>query len=214
MINYSKRNINVVSLIISIPIIIIILIILNQNKIKNASISKILNNNIIEIEMKSESMEKETKEEVQNPKIPNNEINQNNQNNLNLQQIQNSNWTLEIPKINLNAKIEEGTTKEVLDNFIGHFEKTSKNEGNIALAAHNRGYRVNYFREIKKLKKGDVVIYRYYDVVRKYEIVENIIVEDTDWSYLENTRVNSITLITCVEDEPDYRRCVYGIESM
>ena len=62
MINYSKRNINVVSLIISIPIIIIILIILNQNKIKNASISKILNNNIIEIEMKSESMEKETKE--------------------------------------------------------------------------------------------------------------------------------------------------------
>ena len=33
-------------------------------------------------------------------------------------------WVLEIPKINLIANISEGTSKEVLDNFIGHFEET------------------------------------------------------------------------------------------
>lgn len=33
-------------------------------------------------------------------------------------------WVLEIPKINLIANISEGTSKEVLENFIGHFEET------------------------------------------------------------------------------------------
>ena len=214
MISYTKRNINAISLIISIPIIIIILIIVNQNNIKKTSISKILNNNKIEIEIKSESIKEETKEKVQNKnsqKIPQNEINQNN---LNLQQTQENNWTLEIPKIKLNAKIAEGTTKEIMDNYIGHFEKSSKNKGNIALAAHNRGYKVNYFQNLKKLKKDDEIIYKYENIQRKYKIIENIIIKDTDWSYLEETKENTITLITCVEDEPNYRRCVYGIESI
>ena len=35
-------------------------------------------------------------------------------------------WVLEIPKINLIANVAEGTSKEVLDNFIGHFEETRK----------------------------------------------------------------------------------------
>ena len=33
-------------------------------------------------------------------------------------------WVLEIPKINLIANISEGTSKEVLEDFIGHFEET------------------------------------------------------------------------------------------
>ena len=236
MISYTKRNINAISLIISIPIIITILILLNQNKIKNTSILQILNNNIIEIEMKSESIKKETKEQSKNnnnEKSPNNEINQNNQNELNSKNNQNEsnlkynqnnlnqtkdqnnqNWILEIPKINLKAPISEGTTKEILDNYIGHFEKTSKNTGNIALAAHNRGYKVNYFQNIKKLKKDDEIIYKYQNTKRTYKVTENIIIKDTDWSYLENTKENTITLITCVEDEPNFRRCIYGIESI
>lgn len=35
-------------------------------------------------------------------------------------------WCLEIPCINLSANIGEGTTKEIMDKFIGHFEE-SKN---------------------------------------------------------------------------------------
>ena len=53
-------------------------------------------------------------------------------------------WKLEIPKISLCAKISEGTTSKVMDKYIGHFMETSKDNGNVGLAAHNRGYKVNY----------------------------------------------------------------------
>ena len=47
-------------------------------------------------------------------------------------------WQIEIPKINLSAPIAEGTTQEVMREYVGHFEETSLWEGNIGLAAHNR----------------------------------------------------------------------------
>ncbi len=55
----------------------------------------------------------------------------------------NNNWRIIISKININAPILEGTTKEVLRKGVGHFESTSKWDGNICLAAHNRGYKYN-----------------------------------------------------------------------
>ena len=36
-------------------------------------------------------------------------------------------WQIEISKISLVATISEGTTKEVLNQYVGHFENTSKN---------------------------------------------------------------------------------------
>ena len=48
-------------------------------------------------------------------------------------------WQLQIDKIGLLANISEGTTKEILSKNIGHFTQTSKEDGNIGLAAHNRG---------------------------------------------------------------------------
>lgn len=47
-------------------------------------------------------------------------------------------WQIEIPKISLVAPIEEGTSTKVMNKFVGHFEITSKWNGNIGLAAHNR----------------------------------------------------------------------------
>ena len=55
-------------------------------------------------------------------------------------------------------------------------------------------------------------MYQYIDFKETYVVKENIIIKDNDWSYLENTEKNTITLITCVENEPEYRRCVYGIK--
>ena len=43
------------------------------------------------------------------------------------------------------------------------------------------------------------------DIARK-------IIKDIDWEPLENTKENKITLITCVENEPEYRRCIQAIE--
>lgn len=125
-----------------------------------------------------------------------------------------SNWYLEIPKIGLKANIVEGTTKEVMDQFIGHFEESKKWTGNVCLAAHNRGYEKNYFSEIKKLKQEDKIIYHYKDSRREYIVQKNYIIQDTDLSCLEDTEDNTITLITCVENEPNYRRCIKAIETI
>lgn len=47
-------------------------------------------------------------------------------------------WTIEIQAINLKADIAEGTTEEVMDKYVGHFENTEFWNGNVGLAAHNR----------------------------------------------------------------------------
>lgn len=47
-------------------------------------------------------------------------------------------WQIEIPKINLVAEISEGTSNQVIDKYVGHFENTSIWEGNVGLASHNR----------------------------------------------------------------------------
>lgn len=121
-------------------------------------------------------------------------------------------WKIVIPKINLEAWIAEGTTSEVMNSYIGHFENTSKLDGNIGLAAHNRGYPVNYFQNIKNLKKGDLIEYFYGNISKKYKVETVTIISDTDWTYLAQTKDNRITLITCVEDEPSYRRCIQAVE--
>lgn len=123
-------------------------------------------------------------------------------------------WCLEIPKINLKANISEGTTKEVMEDYIGHFEETTKENGNVGLAAHNRGYKNNYFQKIKQLKEGDSIFYTYKGETKEYLVTKHIIIKDTDWTYLENTEKNTITLITCVENEPEYRRCIQGEEKI
>ncbi|MDR0978918.1 MAG: sortase [Lachnospiraceae bacterium] len=103
---------------------------------------------------------------------------------------------------------------EVIANYVGHFEKTNIWNGNVGLAAHNRGLIVeSYFKDIHKLKKGDEIIYTYGKDKRKYKVTVNIIIKETDWSYLNVTKDNRITLITCVKNKPEYRQCIQAIET-
>lgn len=157
--------------------------------------------------------------EVQNSQINSNE-NKENIENENAEDIileqskEESSWYLEIPSINLKADIKEGTTKEILDDFIGHFEETKKDIGNVGLAAHNRGYKNNYFENLKKLKEGDLIYYQFEENKREYIVTKHTIIKDTDWSYLEDTEENTLTLITCVENEPEYRRCIQATQNI
>ena len=121
-------------------------------------------------------------------------------------------WQIQIPKISLNATIAEGTSKEILNQYVGHFEQTSKEQGNIGLAAHNRGYKVNYFKDLKLLKQGDEIIYTHNQFEKTYEVQRNRIIRDTEWEFLEQTEENMLTLITCVENQPEFRRCIQAIE--
>ena len=121
-------------------------------------------------------------------------------------------WGISIPTINLKAQISEGTTKEVMDKYVGHFVDTGVIKGNICLGAHNRGYPVNYFENLKSLNKNDLIFYKKEDKTYCFKVETVTVIRDTDWTYLEETEDNRITLITCVENEPDYRRCVQAVE--
>lgn len=121
------------------------------------------------------------------------------------------NWYIEIPKIKLYAPIEEGTNDEVLNRSVGHFEETSRKNGNCGFAAHNRGYRVNYFARLKELEKEDVIYYFVDGRKYEYEIISKSVIYETDWSMLEETEDNRITLITCIENREEYRLCIQGV---
>lgn len=129
-----------------------------------------------------------------------------------VQAIKNSKWRVEIPKIGINAPIKSGTTQDVLATAVGHFPETNKWNGNVALAGHNRGYNCNFFQNIKKLKVGDSIFYHTEKGVREYKVVVNKIIYQTDWTYIQDTEDNRITLITCVENMFEYRRCVQAVE--
>lgn len=118
---------------------------------------------------------------------------------------------LEIPKINLKADIAEGIDLDTLASNIGHFPNSSIWDGNIALAAHNRGSGVEcYFANINKLEKGDTIIYRSELGERRYEIYSIREIEYTDWSVTKSNEENIITLITCIVNRPELRLCVQG----
>jgi len=121
------------------------------------------------------------------------------------------NWSIKIPIINLSAPIKDGIDTKVLNKYVGHFLESGYILGNVSLAAHNRGYPVNYFQDLKELKIGDEIIYEYKDLKLTYKINKIKIIDDTDVEVVKNTKENKITLITCVENKPEKRRYIQGI---
>lgn len=119
---------------------------------------------------------------------------------------------LTIEKINLKAKVKEGSTQEILKSYIGHMPETAKYEGNIGLAAHNRGNEYSYFARINELNKGDKIIYKTKFYERTYVVNKKVVIYETDWSYLQATKDNRITMITCIANKPNQRLCIQAIE--
>ncbi len=119
--------------------------------------------------------------------------------------------SLKIPAINLSVKVYDGTTEESLKNGVGHFVTSDYYEGNVCLAGHNRGVSSN-FGKLKRLKIGDKISYITEVGTKRYEVsyIGKIGVED--FSRLQPTPDNKITLITCVENQPMLRLCVQAKE--
>ena len=123
--------------------------------------------------------------------------------------------TLTIPDILLeNAPIRESVELSTLNETIGHFPSTSIYEGNVGLASHNSGERGDFFKNLKKIKVGSEIYYQTDYGTKRYVVETKEIIDETDWSYLEETEDNRITLITCVAGKPEKRLCVQAIESM
>lgn len=122
--------------------------------------------------------------------------------------------TLTIPDILLdNAPIKEGTELSTLSSAIGHFTSTSLYAGNVGLASHNGGVNGDYFKNLNKVKKGAEIYYQTNYGTRRYIVKVIKIIDETDWSMLENTNDNRLTLITCVKGQSTKRLCVQAYES-
>lgn len=120
--------------------------------------------------------------------------------------------SLKIEKINLNGTVKEGSTNEILRDYIGHIEETAKYDGNVGLAAHNRGNKYSYFARINELEPGDEIVYTTKYGERKYIVDTKKEILETDWSNLEGTTDNRLTLITCIKNKVNQRLCVQAVQ--
>ena len=91
-------------------------------------------------------------------------------------------------------------------------EETAKYDGNVGLAAHNRGNKYSYFARINELEPGDEIVYTTKYGERKYIVDTKKEILETDWSNLEGTSDNRLTLITCIKNKVNQRLCVQAVQ--
>ena len=119
--------------------------------------------------------------------------------------------TLSIPAIGLSVKAYDGDELAAMRKGIGLINGTSGWNYNTGFVGHNRGTNA-YFGKLKYLNAGDVITYATNAGTKNYQVTWAGQIDANDWSKLEYTGKNQITLITCVENVPSKRVCVVGVE--
>jgi len=102
---------------------------------------------------------------------------------------------LRIPSLNLAVPVFEGTSEENLNRGAGRIEGTAHigEPGNVGIAAHRDGF----FRVLKDVRVGNVLLLERLDGTETYRIVATTIVDPSDVSVLAATSKHAITLVTC-----------------
>ena len=102
---------------------------------------------------------------------------------------------LEIPKINLDAVIVEGTRRRQLAVAPGHLPGTPApgDSGNAVVTAH----RDTFFRHIYELEKGDMILVQRSGKTFTFEVTGKKIVDPDDLSVIRPSDDARLTLITC-----------------
>lgn len=229
-INFNKRNLNIISFLVSLIIFIIIVFIIrlitNQNTNQEYSYIMLSDESSANNELPIASTNIVSANE-QN-------LDQTNSNKLaDLPVAQVTNWQIEIEKLNLTTNIAEGTSSDVISNKVGHYTNSNILSGIIALKAYNIGEGNNYFANLKELQIGDEIKYTVNENQSTYKVTLNKIIEcseslsevDEFTQILNNIKGNSIDnedtktendqskndiliLITYVKDMPNNLRCV------
>jgi LPXTG-site transpeptidase (sortase) family protein len=119
--------------------------------------------------------------------------------------------TLKIPSLDINMNVWEGETNESMKKGLGHYSSTSAWDGNIGVCGHNRGTKYT-IGSIKDLEIGDTITYTTIYGTRTYEVVLVKTISNSDWSYLQATADNRITLTTCLANQPEKRICVQAVQ--
>jgi sortase A len=102
---------------------------------------------------------------------------------------------LNIPKIDLQAAVLEGTNRKALLLAPGHLEKTvwPGQSGNAVIAAH----RDTFFRRLHELHKGDDIYVRRAGRRYHYAVSNTAIVSPSDIAVIRPSSDTRLTLLTC-----------------
>jgi len=124
---------------------------------------------------------------------------------------------LTIPDIGLSVRVyESGDQMEDMEHGAAHFRSTSAWMGNIGISAHNINFNGTdgHFLNLYKLEKGAVITYTTALGTREYVVDSIAEISEWDWSMLDRTEDNRITLITCITGKPAYRLAIQGAERL
>ena len=116
---------------------------------------------------------------------------------------------IKIDKIGFEGLIYEGTSLDTLKKGVGHFENSPYLNGNVCLAAHNTN---EYWAKLHTLENGDKITYISFLGTKEYQVTNVTKISETDWTLLQNSDENILTLITCVKGDKPKRLCVQAIE--
>ena len=106
---------------------------------------------------------------------------------------------LEIKSIGLKAPIVDG--EENLDYVVAKYRNSANfgQVGNVILAGHNNNMKGSIFKNLYKVKIGDIIEIKTDNNIYKYKLTERVIVNPSDSSLLtQDISKKEITLITCI----------------
>ena len=118
---------------------------------------------------------------------------------------------LEIKSIGLKAPIVDG--EENLDYVVAKYRNSANfgQVGNVILAGHNN-MKGSIFKNLYKVKIGDIIEIKTDNNIYKYKLTERVIVNPSDSSLLtQDISKKEITLITCINRAKErliLKRCV------
>ena len=102
---------------------------------------------------------------------------------------------LHIPTLDIEVPVYEGTDDWALDRGAGHIEGTAMpgTAGNAGIASHRDGF----FRPLKDIENGDLLIYESLDGENVFRVESLKIVDPTNVSVLDPADEAVLTLVTC-----------------
>jgi sortase A len=100
-----------------------------------------------------------------------------------------------VPRLKLKVIVAEGVSPGVLKRAVGHIPETALpgELGNVALAGH----RDTFFRPLRDIHLGDVIILKTSDTAFQYRVESTAIVPPSDVQVLQTSSGRTLTLITC-----------------
>ena len=124
------------------------------------------------------------------------------------------NINFEIPRLNIQVPVLEGTDSKALQVSAGHFEGTGAlGKGNYCIAGHNSTIYAEIFNDLDQIQIGDEMYLVDNDANRTkylYIVTEYKTVEPNQTDVLNDYGDNRLTVISCTDDGT-HRQVVVGI---